>query len=606
MNNEMSVVLGTVAMEPKGEYNSSTYYEKLNTVLYNGSTYMAKQPSQGITPSNTDYWQFVAGGVKEEDIVDNLNSTATNKPLSANQGKNLNDKINGEINKLNKNIKFHSVAASSATYVVEFANGKNLLIDTGVGSQWDNIKNAIDSLNITKFDYLILTHFHSDHIGNVQNFIDNYDLSNCICWVQMKPDFVNHSSDISENESDYDNVITLLSSNGLTPTVPANDSYYIIDEDTKLHFLNTDTTIAEDYYNYITEYRTEKINFNLFSLVTEIMYKGYNIIATGDIEYATEKGITPFIHKANLITTPHHGVNRDAYYGFYDSIMPEYSISSYVTDNDEWVLESYKSFMYLQEKGCKMVTAAWTTPNNGLFTFIADINSFYTTVKGEKKYVSTHSRARVLSSIHDLMTPTKKTTDSMTIIDIFNNMNNGDEVYFYWWPDYNTTFSTLYSELQALFPQFQNSWSVRLKKGDTHYKRIEISKENKLTLSCENYLSAVTWPLTGRSGNGLIPNVTGQTNLINALIDLPEGQYYMSGYTHDGAVLEQSGYALDITILGKWITNNEMRVNAKISGILRHTGAEVSDIGRVVDGYLNTASDPQIIWYKFNNYIPQQ
>ena len=514
--------------------------------------------------------------------------------------KNNEDNISKEIEDMKNTLKFHSVANSSATYVVEFENGKNLLIDTGMSSQWNDIKIAIDNLGITKFDYLILTHFHTDHIGNIQNFIDNYDFSECICWVQMKPDFINHSEEISETKNNYDSVITLLTNNGLNPIVPENDSYFEIDENTKLHFLNTDETIAEDYYNYITEYRTEKVNFNSFSLVTEIMHLEHNIIATGDIEYATEKGITPFIHKANLITTPHHGVNIDAYYGFYDTVMPEYSINSYVSDNDEWVHFWYKSFMYLQEKGCKMVTAAWTTPVNGLFTFISNYKDFYTTVKGEKKYVPTHSRARLLTSIHDLINPTQIKRADLTINDVFNNMNYGDEAYVYWWESYNEVFPTLYSELQALFPQFTNSWSLRLKKGDSYYKRIEVSYQNNLTLSCENYLNNITWP--ARSGHGLIPDITGQENLINALKDLPIGDYIVSRYIHDGDVLEPSGYVLNISIMGKWIANDEVAMNCSIHGVLRHTGAETRDTARVVDGYINTTNTPQIIWYRFNNY----
>jgi hypothetical protein len=99
MNNEqMAVVLGTVAMEPKGEYDPSTYYEKLNVVSYNGSTYIATQPSQGIAPTNTGYWQFISSaGLSEADVVDNLESTATNKPLSAKQGKVLNDNFTNSL-----------------------------------------------------------------------------------------------------------------------------------------------------------------------------------------------------------------------------------------------------------------------------------------------------------------------------------------------------------------------------------------------------------------------------------------------------------------------------------------------------------------------------
>lgn len=94
MNNVIERVLGTVAMVPKGEYSSEAYYEKLNTVLYNDSTYMAIKPSTGVLPTNTEYWQLIGGGVTREyvqgQVVDNLDSNETTKALSAKQGNKLN------------------------------------------------------------------------------------------------------------------------------------------------------------------------------------------------------------------------------------------------------------------------------------------------------------------------------------------------------------------------------------------------------------------------------------------------------------------------------------------------------------------------------------
>ena len=92
--NEMTQVLGIVAMEPKGEWDSETYYEKLNTVLYNDSTYMAKEGVVGENPSTSSKWQLIGGGTTkeylEEQTVDNLDSSSATKPLSAKQGNNLN------------------------------------------------------------------------------------------------------------------------------------------------------------------------------------------------------------------------------------------------------------------------------------------------------------------------------------------------------------------------------------------------------------------------------------------------------------------------------------------------------------------------------------
>ena len=57
---EITKVLGTVAMVPKGEYDAEEYYEYLNVVTYNYSSYIAKKASSGILPTNDEYWQLVA------------------------------------------------------------------------------------------------------------------------------------------------------------------------------------------------------------------------------------------------------------------------------------------------------------------------------------------------------------------------------------------------------------------------------------------------------------------------------------------------------------------------------------------------------------------
>lgn len=60
MAEQVTQVLGIVGIKNMGEYNSQTMYEKLNVVTYNGSSYCAKQSSQGILPTNPDYWQLYA------------------------------------------------------------------------------------------------------------------------------------------------------------------------------------------------------------------------------------------------------------------------------------------------------------------------------------------------------------------------------------------------------------------------------------------------------------------------------------------------------------------------------------------------------------------
>lgn len=59
---------------PVGEYNAGTTYHKNNEVSYNGSSYVAKQETQGNPPTNTTYWQLRAQrGVDGEGSVSSVN-----------------------------------------------------------------------------------------------------------------------------------------------------------------------------------------------------------------------------------------------------------------------------------------------------------------------------------------------------------------------------------------------------------------------------------------------------------------------------------------------------------------------------------------------------
>ena len=55
---------GRVAMVPKGEWDATTAYTRLDVVLYNGSSWVAIQDSTGQAPaSGSTYWQLLARGV---------------------------------------------------------------------------------------------------------------------------------------------------------------------------------------------------------------------------------------------------------------------------------------------------------------------------------------------------------------------------------------------------------------------------------------------------------------------------------------------------------------------------------------------------------------
>lgn len=66
-------IAGKVAITPKGNWSASTAYQKLDLVYYNNGSYVAIQPSTGITPTNTAYWMLVLQSENKADIQSIIN-----------------------------------------------------------------------------------------------------------------------------------------------------------------------------------------------------------------------------------------------------------------------------------------------------------------------------------------------------------------------------------------------------------------------------------------------------------------------------------------------------------------------------------------------------
>lgn len=496
-------------------------------------------------------------------------------------------------------VKFHSVADSSATYIVEFPNGKNMIVDCGSANQWTSIKNAIDSLEINKFDYMILTHFHDDHIGNIQNLCDNYDLTECTCWVGMKPDYTNHADDLEESEEYYDGIITLLQSNGLTPVVPTNDSYVTIDENTKLHFLNTSPTVASDnnYYNQQAEWHnTGKVNLNMFSLITELIYGSKVITFTGDIETASEKGNYKKMRKCDILTAPHHGVNRSAYLPFYELVKPTYAILQYVTTSGglSWIYPYFESFKYLQRVNAEIIAQAWAKPINGMYSFYINKNGIKHDIVNtgipEEKIIK---NVNMFPEVNYFIDYLQDNPTTINLVNLISQMPISGILNLYWYAQYNTTYPELYSDLVALYPNFTSDSLVKIEKiGVSTVAKIEILKNNIKVEAITNGTNTQTL-----KGDGILPNQSSTADLITLLKKLPIGRYQVNYFTDTSdTVLSSYSYVLDIVLS----SNDGTAIQGSVIATQRETSNNRTNA--LCECYINSYNYVQYTW---KNVSPQ-
>lgn len=505
---------------------------------------------------------------------------------------------------------FHSVAGSSATYILQFPNGKNMIVDSGQAVQWPAIKTAIDGLGITKFDYVVTTHFHGDHFGNNVNLINNYDLSDCQWFVQSKPDFANHSAQIEESEAAYDNRISDLTSRGITPIVPEDFSTVTVDSERGIvmKFFNTDPDVIENYYTRYTEYREpQKINFNDFSLMVEVSYGENRILLTGDIERPVEDAYHQYMRKATIMTAPHHGVNTDANRQFYYAVSPEASICSFVTTSPTWIQNYYKGFRYLKETTKLIVTAYDSKPDDlGMFSFDLTGKTMISYVKDggidfdspfftDNNY--THARSLVEATIDNLTT--------LTLKDYVNRLPIGAEADIPWYSDLNSLLPQIRSDISAIFPISPNAtdFVMHIVRSTTYIIFRLLPSYSNNDVWYELRCSTTVWNThdtdalkTRLSGGGRLTNVDGETNFVDRLNSLPTGSYWFSYKDTTGSVLNNNGYyevRVDLT------RESATRTTALLTGSLRDTISSHSDA--CVMGFFDSIRTTPVRWYNVTN-----
>ena len=84
--------------------------------------------------------------------------------------------------KNNKEYEFniHFFNAGKADAIIIKNNDKYIMIDTAEESFSDEILKYFKKNNISKIDYLIITHFDKDHVGGASKIIDKIEIQNVL------------------------------------------------------------------------------------------------------------------------------------------------------------------------------------------------------------------------------------------------------------------------------------------------------------------------------------------------------------------------------------------------------------------------------------------
>lgn len=183
--------------------------------------------------------------------------------------------------------------------------GHNMLIDAGNNEDGPLLVQYFKEQNMTKFDYLIATHPHEDHIGGMDDIIKNFDIEKI------------YMPNVTTTTKTFLDVLNAMEEKNMTFDVPNIGQNFALGH-----------TLFQVMYT-----GSDKKNLNNSSIILKANFKNTSYLFTGDATSEVEKKILSKDIKATVLKVGHHGSKYSTTTEFLNQVNPKYAIISVGKNN---------------------------------------------------------------------------------------------------------------------------------------------------------------------------------------------------------------------------------------------------------------------------------
>ena len=209
-------------------------------------------------------------------------------------------------------IYFIDVGQGDSCLIVTPSN-KRILIDGG-GSEFGSFDVGEKILTpylldrkIKKLDYIIISHFDSDHVGGILNVIQNIKVDKIIICKQGK------------NSENYKKFLNIIKEKKI--------EVYVVKDKNKIE-------IEQDTFFYILHPTGDLISDNILnnnSIVMKFCYKNFSMLFTGDIEEIAENELIKRYENSNILRSTvlkvgHHGSKTSSTGSLLNKVKPKIAL----------------------------------------------------------------------------------------------------------------------------------------------------------------------------------------------------------------------------------------------------------------------------------------
>ena len=243
----------------------------------------------------------------------------------------------------------------------DFPDGSNpkYPLRPGIGTSYkhvmtDRVFRHLKELGARKLDFILVTHTHSDHIGNMDEILDKYPVDR-IYMKRYDDSRITDKNRLWDNLYGYDNAIKAANRNGvkLIQDISNEESRFTMgDMDIQLYNYENETDSSGELKKIWDD--------NSNSLISVVKVNGKKIYLGGDLDnvHGAEDKYGPLIGKVDLMKfNHHHDTNKSNTKDFIKNLSPSLIVQT--SDSLPWKNGVDSEYVnWLKERGIERINAA--------------------------------------------------------------------------------------------------------------------------------------------------------------------------------------------------------------------------------------------------------